>query len=408
MSNRLTILPTLRIKTLPNNQIIITRKFVEAILLYKKLWSGSVQVLLEETTGYIEDVDKQTIQITDLPFELSVVSYDDKNLINYLEKSTVLASASYRQNHISQLCQTALAPCVYTAEYTLRTRRQIVDVTTSNILLRLRRRLWEENQERSQQKAIALANGVHCNGVPIYEEYRSLNQNCLLFFDTRITEDLLATEDDIDQRTQCWSQNTPLRLLFSGRLTLMKGADHLLEVAQELERLGVNFKLFISGSGALENAMEQRIQENGLSDRVTMMGVPNFRTEFLPFVKSNIDLFVCCHRQGDPSCTYIETMSCGVPIVGYANEAFEGMVEYSNAGWLVEIDQPKLLAAKIFELDRCRNSIKSMSYASLKFARTHTFNQTFQARVQHLQTVATKTNQAYNPSLGLEAGLVPE
>jgi colanic acid/amylovoran biosynthesis glycosyltransferase len=28
-------------------------------------------------------------------------------------------------------------------------------------------------------------------------------------------------------------------------------------------------------------------------------------------------------------------MSCGVPIVGYANEAFMGIVEQSKAGWLV-------------------------------------------------------------------------
>jgi colanic acid/amylovoran biosynthesis glycosyltransferase len=32
-----------------------------------------------------------------------------------------------------------------------------------------------------------------------------------------------------------------------------------------------------------------------------------------------LDVFVCCHIQIDPPCTYLESYGAGLPIVGYAN-----------------------------------------------------------------------------------------
>jgi len=189
----------------------------------------------------------------------------------------------------------------------------------------------------------------------------------------------------------------PLRLVFSGHLIKMKGADHLIEVAKALQQLKVKFEMFISGIGELEEMMYQQIATNKLSDCVKMLGVPDFKTEFFPFVKQNIDLFVCCHLQGDPSCTYIETMSCGVPIVGYANEAFQVIAEMSGAGWVVPMNQPKQMAKKIAELSHNREAIKSMSFKSLEFAQQHTFEKTFQARAEHMQQVilySMRDNQA--------------
>lgn len=389
----LAILPGFSIKSLPNNQVVITRKFIEAVVLLQATWPGAVKVLIEECRYQIEDVDKRVVDLDDLPFEMEVVNYDDQNFAEKLRGCMVLATIGYRQNHISELCCKVGSPCVYTAEYTLKTRRQIASVSANNALLALRKRLWEEGQERAQRRAISLADGVQCNGVPIYEEYRSISHNPLLFLDTRITQEMLATAADIEQRTVDRAPDAPLRLVFSGRLNKMKGVDHLLDVAVELDKLGVNYELYISGSGALEESMKQRIEAEKLGDRVIMMGVPDFKSEFFPFVKKHIDLFVCCHRQGDPSCTYIETMSCGVPIVGYANEAFEGLSQYSKTGWLVEMDQPQMMAKKIAELSRDRAQIKAMSFASLAYARQHTFTETFQMRVNHLKQIAAQHTQ---------------
>lgn len=385
----LTILQPLQAKLLSNQNILLTRKLIEAVEQLKNYWPGSITIFMEETHQEHDILDKRVFNLNELPFKLKLISFNQIKPEHFQNQtSLVLATVSHRQNHISQLCKKAAVPCIYVSEYSLKTRQQIVNVTTGNPAIRMRKYLWELEQERKQRNAIALADGVQCNGTPTYNIYHRINRHPLLFFDTRITEDMLATPEEVERRTDRHSSEEPIRLLFSGRLIKMKGADHLLEVAIELKRLKVPFQFYISGAGVLEPVMQQTIASHQLKDCVIMMGLPDFRTEFFPFVKNNIDLFVCCHRQGDPSCTYIETMSCGVPIVGYANEAFAGMVEQSNTGWLVEMDKPKRMAAKIAEINRDRTTLKAMSFNSLKFAKQHTFEKTFATRVDHIMQIA--------------------
>lgn len=392
----LTILQAFKAKMLPNEQVLLTRKFIEATVKFTEFWHGSITVFIEETDDETDNLDKKVFNLNEMPFDLKILSFDKITPAQIKNQaSVVLATLGYRQNHIGKICRLAGVPCIYISEYTLKTRKQIAVVENPNDLIRqFWRSRWEELQEWKQRNAIALADGLQCNGTPTYEAYRTISRDPMLFFDTRITEDMLATYEDIEKRISTRGNDMPLRLVFSGRLNRMKGADHLIDVAQELKQLNIPFELFISGAGEVEASMHHRIAEEGLSDCVKMMGVPDFNTIFFPFVKANADLFICCHRQGDPSCTYIETMSCGVPIVGYANEAFVGMVEQSKAGWLVEMNQPKMLARKVAELSRKRDEIKEMSFKSLDFARIHTFDHTFKSRILHIEKIATSAKSA--------------
>ncbi|MDJ0729719.1 MAG: glycosyltransferase family 4 protein [Crocosphaera sp.] len=383
---RLIILPNLRATPVSNNEVVITRKFLDGVLLYQEMWDGELIVLMQESSEKSNNLDNIDVNINNLPFILKIVDFKDINKLvsNFNTNSVVGAGASFEQNHIGYLCKKDNIPCVYGTEYSLKTRKQIIEATVNNPLLRFRRYLWQNNQERKQRQAISIASGVQCNGTPTYEDYRSINSNALLYFDTRISEDLLANEETVEHKFQAYSQQKKLRLLFSGRLIKMKGADHLLKVAQELRKLKVDYKMYICGDGELRSAMENQITEQQLSDYVEMMGILDFKTELVPFVQKEIDLFVCCHRQGDPSCTYLETMSCGVPIVGYDNEAFTGIVNYSGSGWFVEMNQPDLVAQKIAYLNHNRQELKVMSLKALDFAKQHTFEKTFSRRITHL------------------------
>jgi glycosyltransferase involved in cell wall biosynthesis len=359
--------------------------------------------MMEETKEANPQIDLKKLKLDELPFKLEVISFDQITpaLLHQHQSSLVLVAPENRQNHISKVCKLAEVPCIYVSEYSLKTREQIVNVSTSNPLIRLPRIIWTYSQEKKQRKALA-ADRLQCNGTPTYEEYKRLNRTPLFFFDTRISEDMLATEADIEMRSENRSQDMPLQRVFSGRLIKMKGADQLLEVARKLKQLKVKFEMFISGAGELEEMMHQQIVVNQFNDCVKMLGVPDFKTNFFPFVKQNIYLFVSCHRQGDHSCTYIETMSAGVPIVGYANEASQGIAEMSETGWVVPMNQPKQMGKKIAELSHNREAIKSMLFKSLKFVQQHTFEKTFNAGVEHMQQViaySMRANQATESQL---------
>ncbi|NTU93705.1 MAG: glycosyltransferase, partial [Chlorobiaceae bacterium] len=102
--------------------------------------------------------------------------------------------------------------------------------------------------------------------------------------------------------------------------------------------------------------------------------------------QANTDLFVCLHRQSDPSCTYLETLACGVPIVGYNNRAFAGLLARADIGWGAELNDIEGIAGRIAYLNEHRSEIAGRSANSIVFARQHGFETTFRNRIDHLRS----------------------
>jgi len=387
----LAVLPELRVKIGLKGTITLTQKFIDGMREYLKYWDGPVTACMQPTEERSWNLDEVEIDRARLPFKVEVISFDDPRLGRVLATAKViLGSVSYHQNQLSSLCRSIGVPCVYVSENSLKTRCQIVRADTRNPLLCLRRIWWQCNQERRFRRAIRLASGIQCNGTPTFEAYRAINPRPLLFFDTRTSEEMLASEQELKERTDSLLRGSPMRLLFSGRLALIKGADHLVRVASDLRRLGVPFDFTICGGGSLEQQIRSDIDRLGLGNGIRLTGVLDFKTELTPLARRQADLFVCCHRQGDPSCTYLEVMSCGVPIVGYDNEAFQGIVRKSDTGWLVPMNRPEQLAKKIAELNADRPALVKATHKSLEFARQHTFERTFRSRIEHLKTCSTR------------------
>jgi glycosyltransferase involved in cell wall biosynthesis len=304
------------------------------------------------------------------------------------EAAVVLGGADHRQNHLAAWCRRVGTPYVMNTEYTLTTRRQIVASEVRNPLRRWRRYVWERSQERAVRRSIARAAGVQCNGLPTYEAYRELNHRTHLYFDTRVTDAMLPDEHALEMRLAALLGGGPLRLAFSGRLIAMKGADHLPQLANELRRLGVPFTLSVFGAGDLEPSIRIALSHSDQAGAVQLKGVADFKTELMPYFQESVDLFVCPHRQGDPSCTYLETLACGVPIVGYANEAWRGLLSIADVGRAVTMDDVSLLARAIARLHADREQLTRLSLQAWEFAKSHTFEQTFAARIEHLRECA--------------------
>jgi glycosyltransferase involved in cell wall biosynthesis len=381
-------MPVLR-ASVQANRVYVTRKFLEGVEGFAKHWPEGVRVLLEPNDGPTGNLDEIPVDPSELPFDLRVVSFA-RGLGAHLEgASVVLGASSYRQNHLARLCASLGVPCVYGLEYTLRTRRQIIRAETSNPLRRWRRDAWELNQERRQRAALRRAAGAQCNGAPAYEAYRALTPRTLLFFDTRTTAEMIATDEALARREARMRSKRPLTLAFSGRLHPMKGAQHLPRIADELRRRGVRFEMLICGGGPLERSIAAELDRLDLRGSVKMKGVLDFRAELAPLVRDQVDLFVCPHVQGDPSCTYLETFACGVPMVGYDNEAFGRLMSYVDAGWRVPLGDAGAAAGAIAALDRHRMSIVAKARAARDFAREHTFEATCRRRMEHLRSCMT-------------------
>jgi len=208
----------------------------------------------------------------------------------------------------------------------------------------------------------------------------------MLYFDSRVTKDMIPSRAAVDARINGIADR-PIRLAFSGRLNAMKGADHLVKVALALRESGLPFVMEVFGDGPLKESMAREIEALSLGETVRLKGVLDFASELMPHLRKSVDLFVCCHRQGDPSCTYLETMACGVPIVGYDNEAFTGLLRQCEAGQRVPMDDWRSLAKAIVGLGQSPAELGRLAHASLGFASERTFEREFSRRVEHMKAL---------------------
>ncbi|NTU52434.1 MAG: glycosyltransferase [Chlorobiaceae bacterium] len=369
-------------------KLLFDRKFYDGLQLYTRFWPGGVSCVMSSTQSALPDFGVIEKLPTELPFTCIVIGEHETVRTEHINSADiVMASAdAHNQLHIAALCRNRGIKCVYVIEYIPETRFQIADLEARNPLERLRLHLYLRKSERKRRLAFELCDGLQSNGTPAYQEYGNA-PNRLLYFDTRVSRELIITDEELEKRLATLTEQRPLRLAFSGRLVQMKGADHLIQLALKLRKQGMNFHFTIYGTGDLAEEMKRHIRENELEHEVQMPGAVDFHRQLIPDLQTTVDLFVALHRQSDPSCTYLETLSCGVPIVGYRNRAFGGILELADTGWGTEPDDLDAIAGIIRHLDIERKEIATKSRNSVTFGRQHDFETTFHNRIDHLLSI---------------------
>jgi len=384
----LTIIPSVPIWKL-DGSLFFDRKFHDGLLEYCNNWSGTVRLVIREDDRPPPAFGLVLFEKDYFPAELVILKqYETVSSQNINGASVVLASGDNHRNfHISSLCKNLGIKCIYVIEYILETRLQIIAMEHVNGWKKLKSSAWTLIMERERRKAFRLADGIQANGIPAYEKYKNFVSSPLLYFDSRNSTQMNISELELESRLSYLGKKQPLRLGFSGRLITMKGADHLIEVSYKLQKMNIPFTLDIFGAGELVPEIERKIAEYSLDDVVKLRGNVDFSKELMPSLKANIDVFICCHRQSDPSCTYLETYACGVPIVGYANRMHQGILEQAKVGWLVPMNDVNALAKKIVYVNRHRDEIRTKAKNARMFAAKHTFENTFNRRIEHCKKI---------------------
>lgn len=385
MNNQhLIITPSVPVWT-ENNHLIFDRKFYDGILLYQEKWGGKLTCIISISHYKQPDFGVVRLLPEQLPFTCITLHPEELIKAEHLQGGDIVLAAgdADKQLHLSAICKKLSIKCVYIIEYIPETRYQIAALSTNNPIIKLRRLFYIWQQEQRRIKAFKLCDGLQSNGTPAYQYYQRVT-NKLLYFDTRVFKEQIIDDIALAQRLTYLSENKPLRLAFSGRLIRMKGADHLIQLALKLKQANIAFQFMIYGTGDLIDEMREFITVHQLTEQVILTGSVDFYTVLIPSLQHSIDLFICLHRQSDPSCTYLETLSCGVPIVGYNNRAFSGLLELADIGWCSELDDIDGICNTIIHLNTHRNEIIEKAKNSAAFARLHDFETTFKNRINHL------------------------
>jgi glycosyltransferase involved in cell wall biosynthesis len=385
-----------------NRKLLLDEKAASGLRLYSEMWPGPIRCIFRDI-GAGKLPFGSEVEPKELPIEVFDVPSSAGIPDGLLEDAAVVLGSA--DNHLdlalARQCRRLGIPLTYVIEYILETRLQIIDLEGHALPRRLRRKLWTIHTEHRRRRAFRISAAIQSNGTAAAAAYGRLARSSLTFFDTRLRRNMIATDQDMNRRRARLSENQPLRLAFSGRLEPMKGVDHLIEVAQRLIAAGTKFQLDIFGYGSREAWLREAVERLGLADHVRISGPLHFETELVPWMRQTADLFLCCHPQSDPSCTYLETLGCGVPIVGFANRAWAGILKAAPVGWSVSIGDSAGLARNVIALDLDRASIVAATRQAREFARKHCFETTFDRRVRHLLDVASRARKLETDALAV-------
>jgi colanic acid/amylovoran biosynthesis glycosyltransferase len=375
-----------------HGRIWLDRKFCDGVVAMRSQWAGRIKIAMS------------VLELAEIPpfgavewdaatddFELTLSDpFDPVAAVAASGATVVMASADdHRQLGVAAACRAAGVPCIYVIEYTLRTRVGMAIYNGQPWHRRLRTLVWLMGNERRMKRAMRLAASIQANGLPAFRAYPSAHAAGHLFFDTRLPEGQVIPEAVLEARLARAAGTAPIRLAFSGRLIAGKGADALVPLALALRARKTAFRLHIYGSGELGDGIRQAIAAHELQDEVIFHGPVDFDRVLMPALAEGVDLFVCCHRQGDPSCTYAETLGCGVPIVGFDNEALESLVRAFDIGWTTPMGDVQRLAARIGEVASRRADLARKSRLAREFALKHNFESAFRGRALHCTYVAS-------------------
>jgi len=374
---------------------LLPAKFVTGMKQYVERWNGPVVVGLQAGHEPSGDLDNRHWLPIELPFEVQIVDFRELAGSGgpLLQRSILLVTLNHVLYGLGQRCREQGGILVANTELTLTTQLQIARSVRGWGPSLLKTGLWLLLNHRRALAEIRSAQGLQCNGTPTFEAFARHNPAPLLYFDNRVASELCAPPEEIGARCEALSRQRRLRLMYSGRLHPIKGVHHLVPLARRLRDRNIEFELRIAGDGPLRAALEAQIAHHGLHGQVRLLGTLDFHDQLMPMLRREIDLFVCPHLQGDPSCTYLETLCAGVPIVGYANEAWRGLQRLSSGGRVCALGRPGALADEIETLSNDLNALKALAMSARAFAVQHVFEIEFERRIIHLQRLCEAAEQ---------------
>jgi L-malate glycosyltransferase len=146
------------------------------------------------------------------------------------------------------------------------------------------------------------------------------------------------------------------------RLAPGRGHELLLTAFQHLLGAAPEARLLLVGKGEAQARLEQRVVEQGLSERVIFTG---YRDRDLPAVLAAADCFALMAAGSDESCrAVLEAMAAGRPVVARRVGALPETVAHGETGLLVDDDRPESIAAALQTILRDPERARTMGRAA--------------------------------------------
>lgn len=166
--------------------------------------------------------------------------------------------------------------------------------------------------------------------------------------------------------------NRDTMILSCGRVERRKGFRELVGALAQLGPASRSCHLVVAGRGEseAEGALLRTLAGSlGVSDRVHLIGPVQYHD--MPAYYSACDIYAGASRCESPGMTYLEAMSCGCPLVAYADGAIPEIVVDGMTGFLVQPGQQSALADALARLASDSGRANEIGKAGAEHVRRH-------------------------------------
>jgi glycosyltransferase involved in cell wall biosynthesis len=151
----------------------------------------------------------------------------------------------------------------------------------------------------------------------------------------------------------------------AGRLTKQKGQDKLIEIAKKLHEQGIDFTLFIAGTGELSSELNILIDKYHLKNNVFLLGFVEDMDKFM----NSIDIFLLSSIWEGFGFVLVEAMIKSKPIVAFDITSNPEIVENNKSGFLVSYPNLELFAQKTIQLIKDETLCETMGKEGVRIVR---------------------------------------
>ena len=148
-------------------------------------------------------------------------------------------------------------------------------------------------------------------------------------------------------------------VLSAGRLALQKGYNYLIDAAKIVNLENKNILFYIAGEGKLKEKLQKQISENGLENRVFLIG---FEADIKPLFQSANLLVLSSLYEGMPNIV-MEAMAYGLPVISTKVNGVDELIGDESCGGIIEPANPQIMAKEIVSfftkpthIDQIRNA----------------------------------------------------
>lgn len=132
----------------------------------------------------------------------------------------------------------------------------------------------------------------------------------------------------------------------AGRLVEQKGQRFLIDLARELNKKSLNFRVLIAGKGPLRKSLEEYALLNEVSERISFLDFVENIDAFL----EKIDIFVLPSLHEGSANILIEAMAKAKPVVAFNISSMPEIILHGQTGFLAEFGNVKQLTDYVCHL----------------------------------------------------------